>query len=57
MSDDAECSDPDMELEEFILDFADPDENDEHSIKTVSHRGRGRPRIMEKWTRVVNVDE
>ena len=46
-----------MELEEFILDYVDPDENDEQSVLTVSQRGRGRPRIQEKWTRVVNVDE
>lgn len=45
-----------MELEEFILDYVDPDENDEQSVLTVSQKGRGRPRIQEKWTRVVNVD-
>ena len=56
MSDVGQCSDPDMELEEFILDYIDPDENDEASVQTVSQRGRGRPRIQEKWIRVVNVD-
>ena len=45
-----------MELEEYLLDYVDPDENDEQSVATVSQRGRGRPRIQEKWIRVVNVD-
>ena len=44
-------------MEEFILDYVDPEENDEQSVMTVSQKGPGRPRIQEKWTRVVNVDE
>ena len=56
MSDITEDSNDDEELVEFMLDFVDQDENDEVSIQTVSQRGRGRPRIAERWTRVLNVD-
>ena len=41
MSDVGQCSDPDMELEEFILDFVDLQENDEQSEITQHRRGRG----------------
>ena len=36
MSDLAQGSDLDMELEEFILDYVDQEENDEQSVITVS---------------------
>ena len=36
MSDFAQCSEPDMELEEFILDYVDQQENYEQSVVTVS---------------------
>ena len=55
MSNLANASDDDDELTEFILDYVDPEENDEESAVAVSQQARGRPRIPERWTRVVNV--
>ena len=55
MSNLANASDEDDELTEFILDYVDPEENDEESAVAVSQQARGRPRIPERWTRVFNV--
>ena len=56
MSDEAQSSEYDQELENHLLDFVDQEKNDEASVQTVKPRSRGRPRIPEKWTRVFNVD-
>ena len=45
MSNLANGSDGDDELTEFILDYVDPEENDEESSIGVSQQARGRPRI------------
>ena len=57
MSDKANASFEDDELTEFGLDHADDGDDPDPSIPSQSQRSRGRPRIQEKWTRVVNVNE
>ena len=56
MSYEAQSSEYDQELDNHLLDFVDQEENDEANVQTVKPRGRGRPRLPEKWTRVFNVD-
>ena len=46
----------DEELTEFGLDHADAADEGDPSIESQSQASRGRPRIPEKWTRVMNVD-
>ena len=43
----------DEELTEFLMDYVDPIENQEQEVVTESHEQRGRPRIQERWTRVI----
>ncbi len=47
----------DDELTEFLMDYVDPLENEEQDIVTESHEQRGRPRIQERWTRVICTSE
>jgi len=54
MSNQANASFEDEELTEFGLDRADEEDDRDPSIQTQSQQSRGRPRIPEKWTRVIN---
>ena len=56
MSEIANVSLEDGELSEFRIDVVDEEEDGDESILTVSQQSRGRPRIPEKWTRVINVN-
>ena len=55
MSNQAQGSQEDEELTEFMLDPADEEDGPDPSIPTQSQQSRGRPRIQEKWTRIINV--
>ena len=56
MSDLANASFEDDELTEFGIDQAELEDDRDPSIQTQSQQSRGRPRIVEKWTRVINAD-
>ena len=57
MSNQAQKSSDDEELSEFRVDHVDDQEDQEQSVQTLSQRSRGRPRIVEKWTRIINTSE
>ena len=57
MSNQANASFEDEELTEFNLDPADEGDDRDPSINTQSQQSRGRPRIQEKWTRVIRVGD
>ena len=54
MSSLADKSFEDEELTEFHVDPVDDEDDEDESIHTHSQQSRGRPRIQEKWTRVIN---
>ena len=54
MSDLANASFEDDELTEFGIDQAELEDDRDPSIQTQSQQSRGRPRIVEMWTRVIN---
>ena len=56
MDDELEGSSDNEELTEFGQDQVEGEEEQIISISSQSQRSRGRPRIQEKWTRVINVD-
>ena len=57
MSNKAHAPFVDDELTEFLLDYADAEENDELSMESMSQQTRGRQRIQERWTRVIKIEE
>jgi len=57
MSNKAQAPFVDDELTEFLLDYADAEENDELSMESMSQQTRGRQRIQERWTRVIKIEE
>ena len=56
MSDQASASSVDEELLEFGHDDDSDEIHRELTISSKSKKQRGRPRIPERWTRVVNVE-
>ena len=56
MSNKANAPHEDDGLTEYILDFVDPEENDEPSAHSEVEPARGRQKIQEKWSRVVNIN-
>ena len=54
MDQNSSSSDIDEELQEHLHDPAEADAMQESSLNSSSTRKKGRPRIPERWTRVVS---